>query len=169
METTTHITQHPPGLYEKLIHLYPPAYLKKHRKELLQNFEDLERDLGSRRLLWAFIISDLSKSLGQQYMNYIKNHRWAQFAVVVAILIVILGGLFTWQVLSLQEAHSTFDHYAAFRGCEQITSQSDTQGTCITGSGQTVTIVKSGNRWFLQGDLPVCMIYIGSLCLVHQP
>jgi hypothetical protein len=102
-------------------------------------------------------------------MEYIKNHRWAQFVFVIVIGIVLLGGLGTWQVLYLQKAHSTFDNYAAFRGCMQITSQTDTQGTCVTNSGESITIVKFDNKWFLQGDLPMCMINIGSHCLMNQP
>jgi len=99
-------------------------------------------------------------------MEYIKRHPVISFILAAVVLLFIL---FVWQVVYLQKAHSTFDNYAAFRGCTQITSQTDTQGTCTTSSGQTVTIVKFDNRWFLQGDLPICMINIGSWCLVHQP
>ncbi len=99
-------------------------------------------------------------------MEYIERHPWISLALAAALLVFLLC---VWQVVYLQKAHSTFDNYAAFRGCTQITNQSDTQGTCTTGSGQTVTLVKSDNQWFLQGDLPVCMIDIGSFCLVHQP
>jgi hypothetical protein len=166
METSTYIAQRASGLYEKLIRLYPSSYRKKHRDELLQNFDDLRRDIGSGKLLWAFIISDFVTSLGKEYMQYIKNHFWLQILIAA---VVILGALFTWQVLYLQKAHSTFDNYAAFRGCEQITSETATSGTCALSSGQSITIVKFDNRWFLQGDLPVCMIQIGSHCLINQP
>ncbi len=166
METTTYVSKRSSGLYKKLIGLYPSSYRKKHREELLQNFEDLERDIGSRKLFWTFIISDLFTSIRKEYMQYIKNHRWLQ---VLIVAIIVLGTFCLWQVLYLQKAHSTFDNYAAFRGCTQITSQTDTQGTCTTGSGQSVTIVKFNNKWFLQSDLPVCMITIGSFCLIDQP
>lgn len=99
-------------------------------------------------------------------MQYLKHHRWIQFVLAAFVVLFILGA---WQVITLQKAHSTFDNYAAFRGCEQITSQTDTQGTCVTNSGQSITIVKFDNKWFLQGDLPVCMINIGSFCLIDQP
>ena len=166
MVARIHIAYRSSKLYEKLIYLYPSSYLKKHREELLQNFEDLEHDLGPRHFLWAFIISDLFKSLFLEYMQYIRHHRWAQFAIVI---LVILAVLFALQVAYLQKAHSTFDNYAAFRGCAQITSRTDTQGSCLTSSGETVTIVKFDNRWFLQGDLPECMIGFGSYCLMSQP
>lgn len=166
METRTYISKRSSSIYEKLVRLYPSSYLKNHRDELLQNFQDLKRDIGSSKLFWAFIISDLIKSLGKEYMHYIKNHLWAQILIV---LIVILGAFCVWQVVYLREAHSTFDNYAAFRGCEEITSQTDTSGTCTLSNGQSITIVKFNNKWFLQGDLPVCMISIGSLCFIDQP
>lgn len=166
MNAKPYVLSHHPKLYERLIDLYPSSYLAKHREELLQNFEDLERDIGSKKMFWAFIVGDFLKSLTHEYMQYIKHHRWIQVALVIAILLVGLG---VQQVLYLQKAHSTFDNYAAFRGCAQITSRTDTQGTCTTNTGQTVTIVKFDDRWFLQGDLPVCMINIGSFCLADQP
>jgi|GEM_PF-1776106 len=153
-------------IYSRLIFLYPPSFLRKHGAEMLQNFEDLEHDVGSRRFLWAFIISDLIKSLFHEYMEYLKNHPWVSFAIVI---VVILGALFTWQVFFLQKAHSTFENYAAFRGCSEITSRTDTDGTCVTGSGQSIKIVKFDNRWFLDGDLPVCAIGFGSTCLINWP
>ncbi len=131
MNTQAYTSQRSSKLYGKLINLYPPAYLKKHRDELLQNFEDLERDLGSRRFLWAFIISDFIKSLSHEYMEYIKHHRWTWFAIGAVIVLMVF---MAQQRLMLQKAHSTFDNYAAFRGCEQITSQTETSGTCTTGN-----------------------------------
>jgi len=86
-------------------------------------------------------------------MEYIKHHRWAQFAIAAVILLVIIFG---WQFALLQKAHSTFDNYAAFRGCAQIMSQSDTSGTCTLSSGKTIKIVKFCGKWYLDGDLPAC-------------
>ena len=114
----------------------------------------------------VFVISDLIKSLSNEYMEYIKKNPWIQ---ITLIAIVALGTLFTWQVLSLQKAHGTFDNYAAFRGCAQITSHTDTTGTCVTNSGQSIKIVKFDNRWFLDGDLPQCALGIGSTCLANWP
>jgi hypothetical protein len=138
------------GFYERLISLYPSSYLAKHREELLQNYEDLERDIGSKRLFWAFIIGDFIKSIFHEYMNYIKKHRWAQFAAVV---VVLLAAVAIWQFFVLQKAHSSFANYAAFRGCETITSQSATSGTCTLSNGQSITMVQVNGRWYLQGDL----------------
>jgi hypothetical protein len=137
------------GFYERLISLYPASYRAKHREELLQNFEDLERDMGSKRLFWAFVISDFLKSITQQYMEYIKHHRWAQ---VVAVLVVAVVAVGIWQFFVLRKAHSSFANYAAFRGCATITGQSATSGTCTLGNGQSITMVERNGKWFLQGD-----------------
>ncbi|MDR3571985.1 MAG: hypothetical protein P4L81_07440 [Candidatus Pacebacteria bacterium] len=145
-------------LYETLLWLYPASYRRAHREELLQNFEDLERDAGSSVVLWTFIASDLISSLSTEYMEYVKKHRWAQFALGIFAVLVLL---YAWQFATLQKAHSTFDNYAAFRGCEQITSHTDTQGTCTLASGQSIKMVQVGGRWYLDGDLPTC---IGNVC-----
>ncbi len=166
MNAKPYVLSHAPRFYERLISLYPAAYLAKHREELLQNFEDLERDVGSKKWFWMFIIGDFIKSIFHEYMHYLNHHRRAQFAVA---LIIVLAALATWQIVTLQKAHSSFANYAAFRGCAQITGESDSSGTCMLANGQSITIVKFNGRWFLQGDLPACMVKIGSFCLLDQP
>lgn len=159
MNAKPHSLSRSPGFYERLISLYPSSYLTKHREELLQNFEDLERDMGSRKLFWTFVVGDFIKSLFYEYMHYIKNHRWAQIAVV---FVIILAAVAIWQAVTLQKAHSSFANYAAFRGCATITSQSTASGTCTLPNGQTITMVKFNGRWYLNGDLPYCW---GNFCL----
>lgn len=83
-------------------------------------------------------------------MHYLKQHRWAQ---AVAIVVLALVGLAIGQVVTLQHAHRSFDNYASFRGCQQITSRSVTSGTCRLANGQSITIVQDHGRWYLQGDL----------------
>ncbi len=166
MNRKAYLLSRSPKLYERLISFYPPSYLTRHRDELLQNFEDLECDMGSKKLFWAFIISDFIKSLFQEYMNYIKNHHWAKFAIAA---VVILFAMALWWVIALQKAHSSFANYATFRGCSQITSQSDTSGTCTLSNGQGIKIVKLNSRWYLDGDLPVCGLNLGSICLFNWP
>lgn len=71
------------------------------------------------------------------------------------LVVVILGiGFAAWQFLTLQKAHSSFENYAAFRGCEQITGRTDTSGTCTVRSGKSITIVKINDKWYLEGDGP---------------
>lgn len=85
------------------------------------------------------------------------------------VLVLLCVGFVLWQSHQLKIAHSTFENYAAFRGCKQITSQTDTEGTCVTNSGENIKIVKFDNRWFLDGDLPVCAFKIGSWCPFNWP
>ena len=84
-------------------------------------------------------------------MQYIRHHRWAQFALAV---LVILAALVAWQLVTLRIAHSSFDNYAAFRGCARITSKTSDAGTCTLANGQSVTMVRYEGKWYLQGDLP---------------
>ena len=92
-------------------------------------------------------------------MARLMAHRWAQLGAVVIVLLVALAA---WQWVTLRIAHSSFENYAAFRGCEQITSRSETTGTCTLSSGETITMVEFNGKWYLKGDLPVCW---GNLCL----
>jgi hypothetical protein len=71
--------------------------------------------------------------------------------ILIAISLAIFG---TWQVLMLQNAHSTFENYYAFRGCAELLEKTDSYGLCKTKSGQTIKIVKFQNKWYLDGDLP---------------
>ena len=50
-------------LYARLLELYPPAFLQRHRAEMLQNFDDLEDAAGSKAALWLLIGKDLTMSL----------------------------------------------------------------------------------------------------------
>lgn len=71
--------------------------------------------------------------------------------------------LFGWQFMTLRQAHSSFDNYAAFRGGKQITSHTDTSGSCTLASGQTIKIVQFRGKWYLDGDLPP--LCFGNFCL----
>ena len=50
-------------LYARLLELYPPAFLQRHRAEMLQNFADLEDAAASKAALWLLIGKDLTMSL----------------------------------------------------------------------------------------------------------
>lgn len=73
---------------------------------------------------------------------------------LIGILIIILG---INQFITLRKAHSTFDNYYVFRGCVRLLDRNDEFGICETNAGQTIKIVKFQNRWYLDGDLPVCL------------
>jgi len=72
--------------------------------------------------------------------------------IVVAIILVVILGIY--QVFYLRKAHSTFENYYAFRGCQQLLEKTDSYGTCKIASGQTIKIVKYKGLWYLDGDLP---------------
>ena len=55
-------------MYGLLLELYPPEYLKQHRAEMLQNFEDLEHASSSKAALWLFVGKDLMTSLISHYV-----------------------------------------------------------------------------------------------------
>ncbi len=139
-------------LYILLLRLYPSSYRKRHGDEMIQIFEDLERENDSSVALWLFLLKDLCISLPLQYMEYFKRSKKLQLSIP-AVLIAILG-LGSYQVLTLNKAHSTFTNYAAFRGCTQIVSRNTTSGTCKTADGNTVNIVNFKDKWYLAGDLP---------------
>lgn len=65
-------------------------------------------------------------------------------------------GLTTWQFVRVEHAHSSFANYYAFRGCVRLVSKSDATAVCALPSGKTIKLVKYKNKWYLQGDLPVC-------------
>ena len=54
--------------YARLLALYPPAFLQRHRAEMLQNFADLEGAASSKGALWRLIGKDLVMSLGSQFL-----------------------------------------------------------------------------------------------------
>lgn len=79
-----------------------------------------------------------------------KKKYW-YILLLIAIIILAMG---IWQYFYLKKAHSTFDNYFAFRGCQELLSKTDTYGICKTKNGKTIKIVLYQGRWFLDGDLP---------------
>ena len=55
-------------VYAGLLELYPPAFLQRHRAEMLQNFADLEDATASKVALWLLIGKDLSMSLISHFL-----------------------------------------------------------------------------------------------------
>ena len=74
--------------------------------------------------------------------------------VAVSVLIILLLGI--REAIRTDAAHQTFENYYAFRGCVQLIDRTDTLGHCKTADGQTITLVKFNNEWYLDGDLPMC-------------
>jgi hypothetical protein len=76
--------------------------------------------------------------------------------VAIGILAAVLLGLAINQVVLVGKAHSSLANYAAFRGCVQMLETTDTYATCALASGATIKMVNVNNKWYLDGDLPVC-------------
>jgi hypothetical protein len=80
-------------LYARLLELNPPAFLQRHRADMLQNFVDLEDAATSRAALWLLIGKDLTMSLISNFFasrlgNYV-------IAVLIAwMLLFVIGYLF---------------------------------------------------------------------------
>lgn len=81
----------PIAIYGLLLELYPRAYLRRHREELLQNFQDLERDLPSRAALWCFIAKDLARSLRSELSRTLYGQTAIRFGILSLMLAAVHG------------------------------------------------------------------------------
>lgn len=81
-----------------------------------------------------------------------------------AIAAVAFGVLLVSQVAYVERAHQTFQNYYAFRGCQELLTKTANDATCRLSTGQVIKIVRYQNKWYLDGDLPVCW-FGSSLCL----
>ena len=79
-------------LYARLLELYPPSFLQRHRAEMLQNFADLEDAGESKSRLWLLIAKDLAMSLMSQFFGSRLGH-YVIAALVTWLLIFVLGYL----------------------------------------------------------------------------
>lgn len=80
--------------------------------------------------------------------------------ILIVVIVMVVGVFAVNYVLYLRKAHSTFENYYVFRGCASLVSSSSDSGTCKLASGETIKIVKFNDRWYLDGDLPVCKLGI---------
>ena len=67
--------------YSRLLELYPPAFLQRHRAEMLQNFADLEDATASKAALWLLIGKDLTMSL----ISHFFASRLGNYVVAVLV------------------------------------------------------------------------------------
>jgi hypothetical protein len=84
-------------------------------------------------------------------MKLLKNKK-ALITILLVVIVVFAFGIY-W-ILLLRKAHSTFENYYAFRGCDQLLQKTQDYGLCKTDTGQTIKIVKFQDKWYLDGDLP---------------
>jgi hypothetical protein len=73
-------------LYARLLELYPPAFLQRHRAEMLQNFADLEDTAASIAALWLLIGKDLTMSL----ISHFFASRLGGYVISVLVACVVL-------------------------------------------------------------------------------
>jgi len=85
----------------------------------------------------------------------IKRER-KNLIILVSVLVILAIAFGIYWVQLLHKAHSTFENYYAFRGCARLLEKKNDYGICKTSSGETIKIVKYQNKWYLDGDLPVC-------------
>jgi hypothetical protein len=76
-------------IYGLLLWLYPHAYLRRHREELLQNFRDLERELPAKTALWCLIAKDLFISLGSELSRTLAGQTAIRFAILSLMLVIV--------------------------------------------------------------------------------
>jgi hypothetical protein len=81
-------------LYARLLELYPPAFLKRHRAEMLQNFADLEAAAASTAALWLLIGKDLTMSLVSHFFASRLGHY--VIAVLAAWILFFAIGYFRY-------------------------------------------------------------------------
>ena len=90
-----------------------------------------------------------------------KTKRSVIDAIILIIAILVLAFIFNWFFI-LRRAHSSFNNYYHFIGCVSLVKRTDTYGICKLSTGEQIKIVKYQNKWYLDGDLPVCKF---NLCL----
>jgi hypothetical protein len=73
-------------LYARLLELYPPSFLQRHRAEMLQNFADLEDAAESKAALWLLIGKDFAMSLVAHFFA----SRLGQYVTAVFIVWILL-------------------------------------------------------------------------------
>jgi len=101
---------------------------------------------------------------GMKIYNPFANRRRTAASLIMAALLFVLAVFAIWQAIMVNTAHSSFENYYAFRGCTQLISRTDTYGLCRTNSGTTIKMVKNKGKWYLDGDLPVCVFH-GAICI----
>ena len=80
-------------IYARLLELYPPSFLQRHRGEMLQNFADLEDAVESKARLWLLIGKDLTNSLISQFFR-LRLGRYVIAVFVTWMLLFAIGAFF---------------------------------------------------------------------------
>jgi hypothetical protein len=92
-------------LYARLLELYPPSFLQRHRAEMLQNVADLEEAAESKAKLWLLIGNDLAMSLVSQFFGSRLGH-YVIAVLVMWILLFVMGGILYGPTPGLPALHA---------------------------------------------------------------
>jgi len=76
-------------LYARLLELYSPAFLQRHRAEMLQNFADLEDAASSKAALWLLIGKDLTMSL----ISHFFASRLGGYVIAVLVTWILISAI----------------------------------------------------------------------------
>jgi hypothetical protein len=79
--------------YARLLELYPPSFLQRHRAEMLQNFADLENAAEPKAKLWLLIGKDLVMSLASHFFSS-RLGTYVIGVFVTWILLFVIGYYF---------------------------------------------------------------------------
>ncbi|MBU6389224.1 hypothetical protein KGQ71_01780 [Patescibacteria group bacterium] len=88
-------------------------------------------------------------------INFYRLFHQKKFVLLALIVaIILIAWLVIGKSIALKRAHSSFENYYAFRGCQQLLERTSDYGVCRTDSGAVIKIVKYQDKWYLDGDLP---------------
>jgi len=97
-------------LYARLLELYPPAFLQRHRAEMLQNFADLEDAATSKAALWLLIGKDLTMSL----ISHFFASRLGHYVIAVLAVWILLFAIGLWMKPGGVPGHPALHAFAGF-------------------------------------------------------
>jgi len=97
-------------LYARLLELYPPAFLQRHRAEMLQNFADLEDAAASKAPLWLLIGKDLTTSL----ISHFFASRLGHYVIAVLVAWILLFAIGFWMKPTGVAGHPALHAFAGF-------------------------------------------------------
>jgi len=80
-------------IYARLLELYPPSFLERHRAEMRQNFADLEDAGEPKAKLWLLMGKDLFMSLMSHFFVS-RLGMYAISAVAAWVLLFVIGYVF---------------------------------------------------------------------------
>jgi hypothetical protein len=97
-------------LYARLLELYPPEFLQRHRAEMLQNFADLEDAASSKAALWLLMGKDLTMSL----ISHFFASRLGHYVIAVLVAWLLLFAIGFWMKPGGVPGHPALHAFTGF-------------------------------------------------------